>query len=322
MSFDAIPRIGDESPADPTGAMGTDWILAAVNTSYALYDLEGVSKLGPASFAPFFSFPLGTWLFNPKIVYDQYSQVFVMGFLASNGSQRKSWILLVTVPNATAGDQRPGAVPRSLPIGSPAGKVEAASSATQGGGGLANPNTLWDPGDLRFVNAPHDADLGRVYAAHKAARNLRPDSNTDGYLEATVRWYELKPGGTISGSKITRTGVIGAPETDVGWPVVATDGSGNLYVSHSQASAVTGEFLSACATSIPPGGTGGRSILLASGTARMEAVVGPEPWGAYGAANRDPTSPAMVAIVSQYARSDGSGATEDWQQTFSLVSQP
>jgi hypothetical protein len=441
MTFDAIPRIGRNWPADPTGAMGNGWIFTAVSASYALYDPGGEPVLGPAPFAPFFSFPQGTRVFNPKIVYDQYDQMFVMAFLAVNRTQYKSWILLVAIPNATASDQstwcgskivadrlagdgsqwadRPGLgydlnrvvlttnmfdfargggfayaqilsfrktdlydCSRTLgfetitgtktrnpdgtqafaiqpaasagarpttqyllsfePRGSkvvvwrlketahgptlakvalPVSRVKAASSATQGGGGLTKLNTWWDPGDLWFVNAFYDADLDRLFAAHTIVRDLQPDVSTGGYLEAVVQWFEVEPGVTIADSRVTRSGVIGEPETDVGWPVVATDGTGGLFVAYNRASAVTGEFLSAWVASIPPGAETGRSVLLAAGQARMEAVPGPEPWGRYDAINRDPIDASMVAIVSDYAKADGSGPTEDWQQTFALVSQ-
>jgi hypothetical protein len=202
----------------------------------------------------------------------------------------------------------------------PVSKVREASSATQGGGVLTKPNTWWDPGDLRFVNAFYDADLDRVYAAHTIARNLRPDIVTGRYLEAVVRWYEVKPGVAIANSQVMRYGVVGAPETDAGWPVVATDGSGDLFVAYSRASAVTGEFLSAWVAAIARGATTGESSLLAAGQARMEAVRGPEPWGRSSAIARDPTNPGMMAIVAEYAKTDGSGPTKDWQETFALVS--
>jgi len=441
MSFDAIPRIGRNWPADPTGAVGTDWIVTAANASYALYEPGGDAVLGPAPFAPFFSFPQGTRVFSPKVVYDQYKQVFVMAFLAVNRTLRKSWVLLVSIPNATATDQStwcgskiaadrlagdgvqwadyPGlgydlkrvvltanmfnftgnggfayaqilsfrktdlydcsrtlvfdtitgrktrnpdgtqaftiqpstsvgtspttqyflsfearastvvvwrlgeaaAGPRLVKVALPVGRVKAASSATQGGGDLTNPNTRWDPGDLRFMNAFYDADLNRVYAAHTIARDLQPDLSTDGYLEAVVQWFEVEPRVRIADSRVTRSGVIGEPESDAGWPAVATDGEGNLFLAYSRASAVVGEYLSVWVASIPPGAQTGRSLLLAPGQARMEARPGPEPWGRYKAINRDPKDPARVAIVGEYAKADGSGPTEDWQQTFALVSQ-
>jgi hypothetical protein len=91
-------------------------------------------------------------------------------------------------------------------------------------------------------------------------------------------------------------------------------------VTYSRASAVTSEYLSAWAAAIAPGATTGESELLAPGQARMETIAGPEPWGEWGAVGRDPLDPSMVAMIDEYARSDGSGPTQDWQETFDLVS--
>ncbi|HVH54398.1 MAG TPA: hypothetical protein VNA32_09740 [Actinomycetota bacterium] len=201
----------------------------------------------------------------------------------------------------------------------PVAKVTISPYGTQAGGGLNNSNSLWDPGDLRLVNAFYDPDLRRVYAAHVIFKNLRPDAVTGGYQEAAIRWYEVAPGASLKASAVTRHGVVGTPETDAGWPVVATDGLGTLFVTYSRASAVTGEYLSAYVAEIPAGSTVAEITLLAAGDARMEAVRGPERWDDFNAISRDPLNPAVMAVVNQYAKSDGSGPTEDWQETVDLV---
>ncbi|MGH2591205.1 MAG: hypothetical protein ACRDGW_10475 [Actinomycetota bacterium] len=438
--FDAIPRIGGNWPADPTGAIGRDWILTAVNTSYALYDLSGAPVVGPDPLGALFRLPPGTKVFAPKVVYDQYRDTFVLAFLGVNDERRRSWILLVSMPNATAddpaswcgailngdrttGDGRqfadyPGlgysrdhvvvttntfafedeafrgatvlAFPKGRlydcgrtlrfetflgdrtrnPDGSAAFTLQPATTvgpgrqlfllsfqpgrpnfvilwrmreteaslrlnrvairvnrvgigpfATQGGGDLDRANTWWDPGDLRLINTFADLDRGRVYAAHVIGRDLGPDTRTDGYVEAAIRWYEIRVQWNLASARLTRFGTIGEAETDAGWPTVATDAAGNLFVTYNRASAVTGEFLSAWVAEIVPGARRASAALLRAGTARMEAVPGPERWGNYNGVSRSPVDGAFVALVNQVAVADGGGAATDvWQQTVHLVS--
>ncbi|MGH2658330.1 MAG: hypothetical protein ACRDHS_01395 [Actinomycetota bacterium] len=441
LHFEAIPRIGGNWPGDPTGAMGETTIVTAVNTSVAVHDLAGTAVLGPISFRAFRSFPPGTRVFDPKVVYDQYVQVFVLAFLAVNDGLRKSWVVVVSIPGATAADQTTwctrqigadrvkgdgrqwadylglgydldrvavttnqfnfggtqgyayaqilsfpkttlyecaqavafgvfaGAATRN-PGGTKAFTIQPATSVganpadqyflsfqknvatdsavivwrlretmpglklskasldvarvsispfgTQGDG-TGNSSTWWDPGDLRLVNAFYDADLNRVYAAHTIFRDLKPDTNTGGYAESVIRWYEVAPESVLTSSTVARTGVVGTPETDAGWPVVGTDGSGNLFVTYSRASRITGEYLSAYVAEVAPGSTTAEIVLLAAGTARMETGKGPERWGDYNGISRSPLDPAVMAVVNQYAKSDGSGPTADWQQTVDLV---
>jgi hypothetical protein len=442
LHFDAIPRIGPNWPADPSGAIGDAAIVTAVNTSIAVYDRTGVALLPPTPFETVGTFPPGTDLFDPKVVYDPYAKEFVLAFLAIHDALERSWIVLSAMPGATASDPATWCVhqikadqgkrdgkqwadypglgydrdrvtvtsnqfdfagpqgfayaqvlsfdknslydctqtlkfgafggaatrnpdgtraftvqpatsagtapadqylmsykgargggsalvlwrlrqttggPRLTRVAIPVGKVTVSPYGTQAGGGLNNPNTWWDPGDLRLVNAFYDPDLRRVYAAHVIFRNLKPDAVTGGYQEAAIRWYEVAPGSSLKASAVTRHGVVGTPETDAGWPVVATDGLGTLFVTYSRASVVTGEYLSAYVAEIPAGSTIAEIALLAAGDARMEAVRGPERWGDFNAISRDPLDPAMMAVVNQYAKSDGSGPTEDWQETVDLV---
>jgi hypothetical protein len=441
FGFDAIPRIGANWPGDPTGAVGVDWYVTAVNTSYALYDRSGTTAIGPDPIAGLFSFPARTQVFHPKVVYDPYGHEFVMVFLAMNDSLERSWILVVTIPDATANDRTtwcgsqissdrtkgdgaqwadyPGlgfdgerititsnqfdfsdgrfrtaeilSFPKARlydctlqvrfatfagddtrnPDGTFASSIQPATTAggsnpsaqyllsfedgtpnfvvvwkvkrttngvqltraamkvapapiapyaTQGNGSLTKPNTWWDPGDLRFVNAFYDARLNRVYAAHVIADNVRRDTITGGYLESVVRWYEVRPAANLKSSDVTRAGIIGTPETDAGWPVLATDATGDLFVTYSRASQPRGEFLSAWVAEVAPGHTTATLLELDPGEARFEALKGVERWGDYSAISRDPVSGSFMAIVNQYAKSDGSGITADWQQTVDIVS--
>jgi len=440
FGFDAIPRIGPSWPGDPTGAVGDDWFFTAVNTSYALYDPTGVASVGPDALGGLFRLPSGTQLFDPKVVYDPYDETFVMVYLGLNDRLERSWILVVTIPNATADDpatwcgsqidadrtkgdgkqwaEYPGLgfdadrvtitsnqfdfagsafrsaqilsfpKPRLYdctqevtfatftgndttdPDGSTAFTIQPATTAggsnpraqfllsfedgkpnfvvvwrikrttngvrlargavkvarapiapyaTQGKGSLTNEDTWWDPGDLRFVNAFYDADLNRVYSAHVVAKDLKPDPTTKGYLESAVRWYEVRPAANLKFSDVTRTGIVGTPETDAGWPVLATDATGDLFVTYSRASKPLGEFLSAWVAEIDPGSTVADLLELAPGEARMEAVKGVERWGDYNGISRDPVAGAYVAVVNQYAKSDGGVSTVDWQQTVDAV---
>lgn len=438
LGFDAIPRIGGNWPADPTGALGDSAFLTAVNTSFAVYDRTGQAILGPDPLRPLFPLPSGTQVFDPKVVYDQYRDTFVLAFLAVNDGRERSWILLVAVPDETAddistwcgaqiegdrtdGDGRqfadyPGlgfdrdhvvvstnqfdfetdgyrgaqviSMPKNRlydcrkaltvktfaggdtrnPDGSLAftlqpattvgsgnyqyllsfqdgrpnfivlwrlretrdglalqntaievGRVSIGPYGTQGGGDLNAPNTWWDPGDLRLTNAFADLPDSHVYGAHVVAENLRPDPQTHGYVEAVVRWYEVRVKPQLRRSSVSRVGTIGAPEVDVGWPAIGTDAEGNVFVTYSRASAPLEEFLSAWVARIAPGKTASVSLLLASGAARMEAVPGPERWGDYSAISRDPLDPGLLAVVNQYAVDDRAGTTLDWQQTVHVV---
>ncbi len=441
LHFDAVPRIGPNWPGDPIGAMGLQWFFTAANTSYALYDLAGTPVITPTSFETFFTYPPGTQVFDPKVVYDQYGQTFVLAYLAVNDGLRRSWIQVVTIPDATAddtstwcarrirADQVPGdgrqwadypglgydadrvvvtsnqfdfahfdfdyaqilSFPKttlydctqqappdvfagtdtSNPDRSQAFTIQPAQSAgtetlkqyflsyererstsslvvwrlkeaasgltlkraaiavprvaispygTQAGGSLKKANTWWDPGDLRLVNAFYDADLDRLYAAHVIYRDLKPDARPAGYAEAAIRWYEVAPKGRIRASSVTRKGIVGTPQTDAGWPVVATDGSGNLWVTYSRASALEHEYLSAWAAEIPPGTNQAEIAVLAEGSARFEATRGPERWGDFNGIARDPSDPTRIMMVNQYAKTDGVGPTRDWQETVDLVS--
>ena len=445
LSFEAIPRTGGNWPADPIGAKGVASIVTAVNTHTAVYGPDGTTLLAPTSLATFVPFPPGTQLFDPKVVFDQYAGTFVMTYLAVHDAKRRSWIVMATIPDATAadtstwcfttvgGDGIPGngrqfsdypglgydasavtvttnafefrtqrfayaqilRFPKETfydptctttaeyrrfargatrnPDGSKAFTIQPAASVgpnatsqylvsyerrravsavvlwrivdtadgqqlsrvtlpvakasispfgTQRGGTLNNADSWWDPGDLRLINAFYDAATDRLYTAHVIAKDIRPDPNTGGYGEAAIRWYEIAPGAALSEACVNRTGIIGTPETDAGWPTIATDGSGNIFVTYNRASAVPGtrEYLSAWAAEIPVGTKDADLVLLWAGDARMEAVPGPERWGDFNGINRDPVDPARMTMVNQVAESDGGRTTQDWQQTVHLVS--
>jgi hypothetical protein len=159
-----------------------------------------------------------------------------------------------------------------------------------------------------------------VYTAQTIATDLGPDPGGSPYVESAVRWYEVRPTPRLASSQVLRIGTIGTPETDAGWPSVATDASGNLFVTYSRASAITGEYLSAWVAEIAPATTTATTRLLRAGTARFETTAGPEPWGSHSAMSRDPVDGRFVVAVGQVAVSDGSGTTRDWRETVTVLS--
>jgi hypothetical protein len=178
----------------------------------------------------------------------------------------------------------------------------------------------WDAGDLRLVTAFYDADRDRLYTAHAIRFDVVPG---DGYLEAAIRWYEIDPS-PIKRARVTRSGIVGESGRDSGWPSVATDSSGNLFVNFNRAGApVPGEYLSSAVATIPPGATApSATLILVSGEALYVDETGrPQRWGDYTAINRDPLDPLDIWTINQYARTDGvPPSTNLWQQVVNRVS--
>jgi hypothetical protein len=438
QGFLGIPQIEGFEPADPTGAMGERFFLTAVNTRFALWNLDGTEAMPPTLLTTLTDADNGLDIFDPKIVYDQYRDTFVMVYLAQRDSPPASEIVVTSIPDATAdqpstwctrgfeGDlvssdaaqwaDYPGlgytrdrvvittnqftfptrtarfsyaqvaSIPKSRLYdcnaelagdvfagtdtsnedGSPAFAIQPAQTVgvgtddqflmsfdhrrgrgssvtawrlrrtsrgptlrrttiragrpmggvvgTQAGGSLSNPDTFWDTGDLRLVTAWYDADRNQLYAAHNVAKDLVPDAVTGGYVESAIRWYEVDPAGTLSSSTLVRRGTIGDPETDAGWPSVATDGAGNLFVTYNRASEPLGEFISAWAAEISPGSTTAMVTELVAGTDFHDSIPGIERWGDFTAIGRDPLDPNTIVMVNQVA-TPGSA----WQQTVNLV---
>ncbi|MGH2673838.1 MAG: hypothetical protein ACRDH1_00225 [Actinomycetota bacterium] len=178
----------------------------------------------------------------------------------------------------------------------------------------------WDAGDLRLTTAYFDADRGRLYTGHAVRADIAPG---DGYLESVVNWFEIDPS-PIKKVKVTRRGTLGDSGRDSGWPAVATDAAGNLFVTYSRAGApLPGEYLSAVAATIPPGAVAPDAVtVLTPGEALYIGDAGrPQRWGDFAAANRDPVDPADVWLVAQYAKADADGPpTPLWQQVVHKAS--
>lgn len=426
-------------PSDTTGARGDHFIVAAVNTQVAVYDLGGTQVVAPIQLDALHPKSTGRFAFDPKVVYDPYDDTFVLVFLILQDQPRRSNIFTVAIPDATAnvratwcarsfpGDGLPGGLdtwadypglgytdtrvtittneftfpsasgsfvssqvmtidktglydcaqpapslevfagpatrddlgnraftlrPAETVGASPGpqlvvslgavqgrgdymtlwritptasgfalkhasasiGNVSLPPFGTQAGGGLSSPNLWWDAGDTRLINAFYDADRNELFTAHAMLKNLRPDTITGGYPESVVRWYEIDPAGKLKNSVIARRGIIGEPEVDVGWPSVATDDDGVLFVTYNRASAPMNEFLSAWVSTIQPGSTANTELLLHAGAATYNAGPGIERWGDYTAINRDPANGQNVATFNQYAQS-----SVQWRQFVSLV---
>jgi hypothetical protein len=183
--------------------------------------------------------------------------------------------------------------------------------------GSSSTDALWDAGDLRLVNAEYDADLDRLFTAHTVRKNIPPSR----YPESATRWYEIRPGGMLPDSDVTREGVIGTSLRDYGWPVIATDSAGNAFITYSRAGVKGGgEYLSAWVAEVSPSSAVSEALLKA-GEATYDFAPGPERWGDFNGIDRDPANGSRVATINQYAVDDGGGGgvTELWQQWVNVV---
>ena len=91
-------------PSDTTGALGDSFYVVAVNTQMAVYDRIGVQVVAPIQLDPLHADSVGLLVFDPKVVYDQYRDTFLLVYLVVEGSTRLSRIVTVAIPNATAND--------------------------------------------------------------------------------------------------------------------------------------------------------------------------------------------------------------------------
>jgi hypothetical protein len=425
--FDGIGDIDRTTPADPTGALGNTWFFTAINVSFALFDRAGTPILGPQPLRSVDPSLAGVFIFDPKVVYDQYNDTFILVFLHVDFSPRRSLIVITTIPDATApdtstwcttivnGDQLGGdgsqwsdypglgyttdrvtvttnqfgfggnfpfryaqilsfektelydctlaspsvdiltgrrtrnsdgtqafTLQPAQTVGAagtdqfllsfeprgrrsfhtiwrvrpnatggvgldkgkiPTGATKAPLLALQAGADRFDPDFWWDAGDFRLVNAFYDADRNLLYSAHTIRKNFRPDIAFERYIEAATRWYEISPAGVLRNSQILRKGVIGESEVEIGWPVVATDELGNLFVTYNRASLTLNEFLSAWIATIPPGSRTPSESVLVAGQGLYDVSRGPERWGDFNAIGRDPTLGTVMFAINQYATS-------------------
>lgn len=177
--------------------------------------------------------------------------------------------------------------------------------------GAGDLDKQWDTGDTRMINAYYDVDTGSLYTAHAVAHQFG-----SGATESAARWYEVKPKATIDNSSVKRKAFVGRDDYDVGWPSVATDSGGVLFVNYSEASETFDECLSVYAATVQPGATAAASTQVFAGVSQYDAFPGPERWGDYSAINRDPAdlTGATMAIFNAYGLSAGL-----WQQLVATV---
>lgn len=103
LDFDTLRPRPIVSPGDPTGAIGPDFILSAVNVNLAVYDRDTqAAVVGPMRLRDMSSQLDGLWETDPKVYYDPYDDVFVLTFLAYD--RNSNFIEIVVIPAATADD--------------------------------------------------------------------------------------------------------------------------------------------------------------------------------------------------------------------------
>jgi hypothetical protein len=103
---------------------------------------------------------------------------------------------------------------------------------------------------------------------------------------------------------------------EIGWPVVATDEAGNLFVTYNRSSFTFDEFISAWIATIPPGSNRPSELVLAPGQGLYDVSRGPERWGDFNAIGRDPLLGTVIFAINQYAT-----ASNRFQQSVHTVSE-
>ncbi len=101
-SFEGIDFNG-EKPPDPVIAVGNAHIMLVVNREYSIYDKTNHNLVKTESLANFFSTlsPQPGSILDPKIVYDHYSNRFIL--LAIDGNNIKRYLLAASTSNDPTG---------------------------------------------------------------------------------------------------------------------------------------------------------------------------------------------------------------------------
>jgi hypothetical protein len=98
--FDGVPDLSTVSPGDPTGALGVNYHLAAVNVHMAFYDRLGLALHTPRRLRNLdHALPGGVTDFDPKVLYDPYRHRFVLVFASSSNTQ--SFLSVVVIPEGS-----------------------------------------------------------------------------------------------------------------------------------------------------------------------------------------------------------------------------
>jgi len=178
----------------------------------------------------------------------------------------------------------------------------------------SNKSTWWDTGDLRLTSAFYDGDTGLLYAATSVNGNAG-----GGSPESVIRWYEAEPKGVFGNSTVLREGTVKAPGRDAAWPALATNDAGTLFLTYARAGKPD-ECLSVYAASVPAGlSTTASTGLVVAGEARYGFKAGIERWGDFSAANRDPVTPADVAVFGAFAHTTGPDPTNLFREHVALL---
>jgi hypothetical protein len=100
-AFDGMRNLFPFStPGDPTGALGRDYHLAAVNEHMGFFDRAGVALDPPRRLETLDTLlPDGAESFDPKVVYDPYREHFILAFLSRTST--RSFITVVTIPEGS-----------------------------------------------------------------------------------------------------------------------------------------------------------------------------------------------------------------------------
>jgi hypothetical protein len=167
-----------------------------------------------------------------------------------------------------------------------------------------------DTGDLRLTlrSTPTRTSLRATSVAgtQAAVRGVR---------DPLVR---TAPKGHLRRSHVLREGTVAAANHDAAWPALATNDAGTLFIGYARAGA--GECLGIWAATVPAGaGTASDAAQVAVGGARYEFGPGVERWGDFSAANRDPITPADVAIFGAIARDQGTATTDAFRAHVALL---
>jgi hypothetical protein len=245
------------------------------------------------------------------------SKAFTLMTAQSIGAAPTDQFLVSLEPKATSANLvlfRLRVVSGTLQVRSTAERVKRALLPPYGYqcGSSGQPNTWWDTGDLRLTSAFYDAVANRLYTATSALGNAG-----GGAPESVIRWWEVAPGTKLGQSSVLRQGTVGAPNHDAAWPAIATNDAGTVFLTYARAGLK--ECLSMYSATVPVGTTTPIVALVRAGEARYEFGPGLERWGDFSAANRDPVTPADVAVFGAFAAVTGGKPTDAFRSHGALL---
>ncbi|HKI47073.1 MAG TPA: hypothetical protein VKA08_17215 [Balneolales bacterium] len=93
-NFQGITQWDNKTPPDPVIAAGPNYVIEAVNLAFAIFDKSG-NKVSQTDFSTLFgSLADNVSLTDPKVIYDQYSQRYVMLLLGYSATYQKGVYLI------------------------------------------------------------------------------------------------------------------------------------------------------------------------------------------------------------------------------------